>query len=49
MSEINQEEQIVEDTGHPNQELGYENVPVADHGVNQSESYQVDWENETVD
>ena len=47
MSEINQEEQIVEDTGHPNQELGYENVPVADHGVNQSESYQVDWENET--
>ena len=47
MSEINQEEQIVEDTGYPNQELGYENVPVADHGVNQSESYQVDWENES--
>jgi hypothetical protein len=47
MSEINQEGQVLEDTGHVNQELGYEDVPVADHGVNQSESYQVDWENET--
>ena len=46
MSEINQEGQVLEDTG-VNQELGYENVPVADHGVNQSETYQVDWENET--
>tara|TARA_R100000951_G_scaffold67482_1_gene56940 strand:- start:460 stop:1200 length:741 start_codon:yes stop_codon:yes gene_type:complete len=46
MSEINQEGQILEDTG-VNQELGYDNVPVADNGVNQSESYQVDWENES--
>ena len=46
MSEINQEVQPLEDNG-VNQELGYENVPVADHGVNQTETYQVDWENET--
>jgi len=46
MSEINQEGQILEDTG-VNQELGYDNVPVADNGVNQSETYQVDWENES--
>ena len=46
MSEINQEVQPSEDNG-VNQELGYENVPVADHGVNQTETYQVDWENET--
>ena len=47
MSEINQEGQVVEDTGFENEGLGYEDVPVADHGVNQSETYQVDWENET--
>ena len=47
MSEINQEGQVLEDTGHVNQELGYEDVPVADHGVNQSESYQVNWEDES--
>ena len=47
MSEINQEGQVLEDTGFENEGLGYEDVPVADHGVNQSESYQVDWENET--
>jgi len=46
MSEINQEGQILEDTG-VNQELGYDNVPVADNGVNQSETFQVDWENES--
>ena len=46
MSEVNIEGQVLEDTGL-NEELGYENVPVADHGVGQSETYQVDWENET--
>ena len=47
MSEINQEGQVLEDTGFENEGLGYEDVPVADHGVSQSETYQVDWENET--
>ena len=47
MNEENQEGQVLEDTGYSNEELGYEDVPVADHGVNQSETYQVDWENET--
>jgi len=47
MSEVNQEGQVVENTGYTNEEHGYEDVPVADHGVNQSETYQVDWENET--
>ena len=47
MSEVNQEGQVVENTGYTNEEPGYEDVPVADHGVNQSETYQVDWENET--
>ena len=46
MSEVNIEGQVLEDTGL-NEELGYEDVPVADHGVTQSETYQVDWENET--
>ena len=46
MSEVNIEGQVLEDTGL-NEELGYEDVPVADHGVGQSETYQVDWENET--
>ena len=46
MSEVNIEGQVLEDTGL-NEELGYEDVPVADHGVAQSETYQVDWENET--
>ena len=44
MSEINQEGQALEDTGFENEGLGYEDVPVADHGVSQSETYQVDWE-----
>ncbi len=49
MSEINQEGQVLEDTGFENENegLGYEDVPVADLGVSQSETYQVDWENET--
>jgi len=46
MNEVNEEGQVLEDTGF-SQELGYENVPVADHGVDRSETYQVDWENET--
>jgi len=46
MSEVNIEGQVLEDTGF-SEELGYEDVPVADHGVTQSETYQVDWENET--
>ena len=46
MSEVNIEGQVLEDTGL-NEELGYENVPAADNVVNQSETYQVDWENET--
>ena len=46
MSEVNIEGQVLEDTGF-SEELGYEDVPVADHGVAQSETYQVDWENET--
>ena len=43
MNEENQEGQVLEDTGYSNEELGYEDVPVADHGVNQSETYQVYW------
>ena len=46
MNEVNEEGQVLEDTGF-SQELGYEDVPVADHGVDRSETYQVDWENET--
>ena len=46
MSEVNIEGQVLEDTGL-NEELGYENVPVADHVVSESETHQVDWENET--
>ena len=46
MSEINQEEQVLDNNGY-NEELGYENVPVADKGVSNSENFQVDWENET--
>jgi len=46
MSEVNIEGQVLEDTGL-NEELGYQDVPVADRGVGQSETYQVDWENET--
>ena len=46
MSEVNIEGQVLEDTGL-NEELGYQDVPVADHVVGQSETYQVDWENET--
>ena len=46
MSEINQEGQVLEDTGL-SQESGYEDVPVADHVVSESETHQVDWENET--
>ena len=46
MNEVNEEGQVLEDTGF-SQELGYENVPVADHGVERGETYQVDWENET--
>ena len=46
MSEVNIEGQVLEDTGF-SQELGYENVPVADHVVSESETHQVDWENET--
>jgi len=46
MNEVNEEGQVLEDTGF-SQELGYEDVPVADHGVERGESYQVDWENET--
>jgi hypothetical protein len=46
MSEVNIEGQVLEDTGL-NEELGYENVPAADNVVNESETYQVDWENET--
>jgi len=42
MSTINEEGQVLEDTGL-NQELEYENVPVADS----SETHHVDWENET--
>ena len=46
MNEVNIEGQVLEDTGL-NEELGYENVPVADHVVSESETHQVDWENET--
>ena len=46
MNEVNIEGQVLEDTGL-NEELGYQDVPVADHVVGQSETYQVDWENET--
>ena len=46
MNEVNEEGQVLEDTGF-SQELGYEDVPVADRGVDRSETYQVDWENET--
>ena len=46
MSEVNIEGQVLENTGL-NEELGYEDVPVADNVVNESETYQVDWENET--
>jgi hypothetical protein len=46
MSEVNIEGQVLEDTGL-NEELGYEDVPVADHVVSESETHQVDWENET--
>ena len=46
MSEVNIEGQVLENTGL-NEELGYENVPAADNVVNESETYQVDWENET--
>jgi len=46
MNEVNIEGQVLEDTGL-NEELGYEDVPVADHVISESETYQVDWENET--
>jgi|TARA_Y100000296_G_scaffold79026_1_gene102470 hypothetical protein len=46
MNEVNIEGQVLEDTGL-NEELGYEDVPVADHVVSESETHQVDWENET--
>ena len=46
MNEVNIEGQVLEDTGL-NEEPGYENVPAADNVVNESETYQVDWENET--
>jgi hypothetical protein len=46
MNEVNEEGQVLEDTGF-SQELGYEDVPVADRGVENSERYHVDWENET--
>jgi len=46
MSEVNIEGQVLEDTGL-NEELGYEDVPVADHVISESETHQVDWENET--
>jgi len=46
MSEVNIEGQVLENTGL-NEELGYEDVPAADNVVNESETYQVDWENET--
>jgi hypothetical protein len=46
MSEVNIEGQVLEDTGF-SEELGYEDVPVADHVVSESETHQVDWENET--
>jgi hypothetical protein len=46
MNEVNEEGQVLEDTGF-SQELGYEDVPVADRGVEGSERYHVDWENET--
>jgi hypothetical protein len=46
MNEVNEEGQVLEDTGF-SQELGYEDVPVADRGVEDSERYHVDWENET--
>ena len=40
MSEINQEEQVLDNNGY-NEELGYENVPVADKGIVNSENFQV--------
>jgi len=46
MSEINEEGQVLDNTGY-NEELGYENVPVADKGIVNSENFQVNWENET--
>lgn len=46
MNEVNIEGQVLEDTGL-NEELGYEDVPAADHVISESETYQVDWENET--
>ena len=46
MNEVNEEGQVLEDTGF-SQELGYEDVPVADRAVENSESRPVDWENET--
>lgn len=46
MSEINQEGQVLEDTGL-SQESGYEDVQSADGSSENSETYQVDWENET--
>ena len=46
MNEVNEEGQVLEDTGF-SQELGYEDVPVADRGVEDSERYHVDWQNET--
>ena len=46
MNEVNIEGQVLEDTGL-NEELGYEDVPVADHVISESETHQVDWENET--
>jgi hypothetical protein len=46
MSEINEEGQVLDNTGY-NEELGYENVPVADKGIANSENFQVNWENET--
>ena len=46
MSEVNVEGQVLEDTGF-NEEQVYGDVPVADRGVNRSETHHVDWENET--
>ena len=46
MSEVNVEGQVLEDTGL-NKDQAYGDVPAADMNVNSSETYQVDWENET--
>ena len=46
MNEVNEEGQVLEDTGF-SQELGYEDVPVADRDVENSEPRPVNWETET--